>query len=270
MYSTAYIEQRAVLAVENALVKCPYIHPYLSANDRTPSWDGYVLVYRDTSEQKSALMGNSTVQIKGTTCARRELDTVLYSVSTVDLKNYHRDGGTIYFVVTVDLQTGNDKVYYCRLLPFDLQEWIAKAADQKSITMPFSELPSQDHEIMYIFMDFVRNKRKQMSFADATMPSLKSLQKENIPIAAIKFNTIGIFDDTQDMFKFISAHDTYLYAEIAGNIDVPIDKVLQPIIQERVNSPVSIGDNVYYIQPRPISLQNGGGFLLAGCFAFFR
>lgn len=49
------VEEKAITHLKDSLLNCPRLHPYLSVNDKTPSWDGEVFLYDDSSKKKDKL-----------------------------------------------------------------------------------------------------------------------------------------------------------------------------------------------------------------------
>ena len=43
--NTNKIERAAVRVVEDYIDKCPKLEPYITSNDKTPIWDGYIYIY---------------------------------------------------------------------------------------------------------------------------------------------------------------------------------------------------------------------------------
>lgn len=55
--STKRIEESATTALKLALLKCPILETYIDSNDKTPSWDGTVFVYKSDNQKKKTLEG---------------------------------------------------------------------------------------------------------------------------------------------------------------------------------------------------------------------
>ena len=60
------IEETATTALKAALLRCPILDSYIDSNDKTPSWDGTVFVYRNEKQKKADLLGKAPIQVKGT------------------------------------------------------------------------------------------------------------------------------------------------------------------------------------------------------------
>ena len=53
--NTKRIEESATAALKAALLRCPILDSYIGSNDRTPSWDGTVFVYKSEKTKKENL-----------------------------------------------------------------------------------------------------------------------------------------------------------------------------------------------------------------------
>lgn len=105
MKNTKRIEESATTALKSALLKCPILDAYIDSNDKTPSWDGTVFVYKSEDQKKENIKGRVPIQVKGTEKIFVS-DVATFSCSTVDLRNYYHDGGCIFFLVSVVPATG--------------------------------------------------------------------------------------------------------------------------------------------------------------------
>lgn len=107
--NTKRIEESATTALKAALLRCPILESYIDSNDKTPSWDGTVFVYKSEKTKKEDLAGRVPIQIKGTEKVIVS-DTATFSCSIADLNNYYKDGGCIFFLISVDLSSGNSRM----------------------------------------------------------------------------------------------------------------------------------------------------------------
>ena len=241
------IEESATSALKTSLLKCGFIDSYIDTNDKTPSWDGTVFVYTDLRQKKEDLLGRVPIQVKGTG-NRIISDQASYSCEMADLKNYYNDGGCIFFLVSVDPSDGWNKIYYVSLLTYDLADILKKAGNQKSYTIHLKTFPSDNaNEIANLFMSFVDNMRKQMSFIGKDILSLEELQEKGLLIDQLSFSTSGVGVERSDLEKHISTHDFYLYAHIKGlDVDIPVDKITNAVVSRKVNGAVAIKNTEYY------------------------
>ena len=104
--------------------------------NKTPSWDGAAFFYKSEKTKKDNLAGRVPIQIKGTEKVIVS-DTAAFSCSIADLKNYYKDGGCIFSLISVDLSSGNSRIFYKTLLVVDLDKIIKGAGKQKTRAIPY-------------------------------------------------------------------------------------------------------------------------------------
>lgn len=235
------IEESATTALKAALLRCRYIDSYIDSNDKTPSWDGSIFVYKNDKQKKSGLLGRVPIQIKGTG-NRIISEQASYACNVVDLNNYYNDGGCVFFLVSVDPTSGWYKIFFANLLTFDLASILKSAGNKGSYTIMLNAFPENDeNEMANIFMTFVQNKQKQMSFIGKDILSIKALEQRGINIKSLFFRTTGVGLNKDGIESFITTHDFYLYAKTKGlDIDIPVEKVSNPVLSRIIEGSVTI------------------------------
>lgn len=244
--STKQIETLSVNAIRDSLSLTDFLDPFIADNDKEPSWDGNVYIYESKDHKKDNLKGRIPVQIKGKECSDLSKDTITYSMSTADLKNYLYDGGAILFVVYI----GNDglcrKIYYIELPPIKLRLTLASAMEQKSKKITLKEFPTDNNRKSTIFFNCLRNCQMQSSFTEAKLLSFEELEKQGLLEGiSVPISGVGIKDDLQ---RALVTNDVYIYAKIKGSpIPQPMEILPQSLTtKETMDIEVSIGDKVYY------------------------
>ena len=125
------IEQTAVAELTRVLSRLDYISTDFNQNDKTPSWDGFILLYKSKSDLKTELIKRIPVQIKGHYQKPPYSKEITYPIEVVDLENFFKDNGAILFVVYID-DSGSSVIYYNDLTKFkistsDIQLVLSKA-----------------------------------------------------------------------------------------------------------------------------------------------
>lgn len=92
-------EGKGVTAVNEFIFDSTYLIPYIDFNDRTDSWDGFIFVYSDKSNEKKDIDGRIPVQVKTHQVEAFNEDKRSNSFDVSDLINYKNDGGVILFTV---------------------------------------------------------------------------------------------------------------------------------------------------------------------------
>lgn len=241
------IEETATTALKAALLRCPILDSYIDSNDKTPSWDGIVFVYRNEKQKKADLIGRAPIQVKGTEKVIIS-DTASFSCQVSDLNNYYRDGGCVFFLISVDASVSTAKIYYASLHVYDLKRILDDAGNQKTTTIKLERFPQDDsNEVTSIFMSFVENSRKQTSFIGKEIVSLEQLEEKGVGIESLSFNTSGVGLNIDNIGTFISTHDFYLYAKPKGlDVDIPVEKVRNAIVSKPVHGKVLVRDTEYF------------------------
>lgn len=244
--NTKRIEESATTALKAALLRCPILDSYIDSNDKTPSWDGTVFVYKSEKTKKVNLVGRVPIQIKGTEKVIVS-DTTAFSCNVADLKNYYKDGGCVFFLISVDLSSGNSRIFYKTLLVVDLDKIIKGAGKQRTITIHLNLFPTEANEISSIFMQFTDNVHKQMGFIGKDIPTFESLEANGAEITSLTFTASSIGLTWNELPKFLATHDFYLYAKVKGlDVDVPIDKVTKAIVSKPVNGEVRVKERCFF------------------------
>ncbi len=241
------IEEFSVIAVHKSLSLTDYLSPYISVNDKEPSWDGLVYIYSDKSGKKSSIIGRVSVQVKGKFCNNFPKYEIKYPIQTIDLKNYLNDGGVIYFVVYLK-ENGTGKIYYSTLTPVKLNRYLKGVGSQKTKNISLKEFPEDNNKKVNIFLNFYEDCKKQNSFAHVGFISLEDLNQESVQEITMSLTGYGFENSQTDISKIFSENEVYLYAKIKGsNILHPVDTVIKSMsLSEEVQASITIDGVIYY------------------------
>lgn len=240
------IETLSVNAVKNSIVTSEFLDQFIADNDKEPSWDGFVYIYGDKSKKKSTLKGRMPVQVKGKECDDHSKETISFSMTTVDLKNYLYDGGCVLFVVYIGNGGLTNKIYYAELTPVKIRQLLEKAKKQCNKTVHLKEFPSDNNKKATIFLNCLQNCQKQASFKEGKLLSLEELRDQGVlENILIPFSGVGYTDPQMALIK----NEVYLYAKIKGSsIPQPIDIIPQDIYtQEVVDALITIDDQLFIL-----------------------
>jgi hypothetical protein len=95
------------------------LEPEFKSNDKTPSWDGEIRVYKKNGFKKIDLEGKINVQVKTNRVKNLEKISNNIPVDPTDLRIYYKDGGVFYFVIFYKQR--EHVILYKRLLPSDIR-----------------------------------------------------------------------------------------------------------------------------------------------------
>lgn len=249
MANNKRIEEAAISILKTALLKSPYLESYIDSNDKTPSWDGNVIVYINKNGKKDSIMGKVSIQVKGTEVNPVNKDgTITYSADVADLNNYYNDGGVIFFVIFVHIPMISGEIYYTSLLPYDLNSIMESVKSKKTYAIQLKRFPDDSvDEMTNIFMSFLSDRPKQMSIIGKDLPSLKRLEDSGVMIESLSFGSTVVGINQDSIESYIVSHDIYLYAKIKGtDIEIPVEKVSEASITRQIDAPVKVKDKVFY------------------------
>lgn len=214
------IEQTAVNAVEDRVNLTRFLSSYLDNNDKTPSWDGTIYIFKSNKKTKDNLTGTIPVQIKGHEYIDFSKDTISYSIDIADLRNYLNDGGAILFVVYVkpneDQTDFLKKIYFIELTPVRINALIQECpVVQQKKAVHLKAVPSKPDDFASMVLNCYLNCKRQASFAGAKLPTVKELTEQGV-LESIQVFVSGYGDEYKGYQGFLKL-DTPLYVNIKGS-----------------------------------------------------
>lgn len=217
------IEHLACNEVNRMILQEPFkLVSEIKVNDKSPSYDGEILVYSSSKLNKGNLQGAVKVQVKGTTVNKKiKKRKISHTVCKEDLEVYKRFGeGILYFVVPINTKTGitTSQVFYNALSPLDIERYLNEInrKGNESIQINFKILA--DNQLDRICRLHLKNVEKQ------PICLIDGSKKREYQEYKIEYN-IDDFEEF-DFFENIG----YVYG-IKEDLEIPIEA----IIPENVN-----------------------------------
>mgnify|MGYP003290926261 CR=1 FL=1 len=238
------IELLAVNAVRESIIVCDYMEPYLSDNDKTPSWDGEIFIYDKPSRKKVHLRGGVKVQIKGKMQKDLTKDSISYPVSIIDLKNFQRNGNTIYFVVYISPNKVDKQIYYNDLNPVKLKHYINKAKG-KTTKITFRRFPDDAITKTNICVNLYEEGVRQIGCQEHIL-SIDDLREKNVTKINLSYTSYA--KTAPDMIQHMLDNTASLYVQLDGSdMSYPLDNTdLQIQIEHQRASEVKVGEKIFY------------------------
>lgn len=230
-------EQIAVGRVKDAILQSNILEAFIDDNDKTPSWDGNILVYKSNDTKKSNIKGKIPVQVKGTVVEKFSSETISFPFNISDLNNFLTDGGVLFFVVQI-IGVYDIKIYYTSLLPIDIDELLEKVkTNQKSVsaTLKVLNISSSSH-LESICHSFLHNKELQYSTHNYTK-DIESFNK-------ISFS---VFPDGTSFNDYMFNNEIYLYGhENSNTLPIPVSKMAVETISHKMKNEIIIDSIKYF------------------------
>lgn len=133
------IERLAKTEVDEFFTYTGFVRPYIAENDKTPVWDGNLLVYSQKREMSNdTLRFKIPLQLKGEEYSKEDFpDKTYYQISGKELELYKNDGGVLFIKVLIIGR--KRKIYYNFLTKHKLHSYI-NSMDGKSRSVRLNPL----------------------------------------------------------------------------------------------------------------------------------
>lgn len=228
-------EEDAVSEVKKCINQSSHLQAYINSNDRTPAWDGIIMIYKDN---KKIIFDTIPTQVKSKEVKKFGGSEISYSLEKCYMESYLNGGGVVFFVVQI-INSYNTKIYYSSLLPYDIKELLNKYREKEKVTFQLKELNKGNiDEIETICFNFKKDRDLQFNYKNKSV-----LQKDIIKESSKLYLKTSF--PKGDKIKYLLDNPQYLYAKTDG-VDYPIDKILIDKIKHDVPIPISIDNKIYY------------------------
>lgn len=232
---------------------------FINSGDREPCWDGHIYIHEDKKKTKKNIK-KVAAQVKGKAVRTRDAKrTISYPISCDDLRAYMMNGGTVFFVVYLNKDTGDVlQIYYVSLLPVMVKKLLDEKKSRRTISVKFHKFPADNARKTELFLNFYEESKKQVSFAGKDLPNVDDLIKkgllENI---SFSYTGLGACPDTRLLPKIIDGKSLTLYANIkGGTAPIPIeyfDEITNITTSKDTNIPISVKGHIYYDKVKTIA-----------------
>lgn len=243
---TKKTEEKALNYLKTFIEDSSVISQFISDNDKEPCWDGHLYLYSGGKRDKEHLLGRVPVQVKGTEVSKFQTKKWRFKLEKEDLKAYLHEP-TFFIVCQVKKDSRERKLFYRELLPNTIKNLLRDMDKQKSKSTLFHLLTEDLKEFEGKLLTFMRNSKKMISFADSKPFTMQDAAKKGIK--DFSFTAPVASNDNMALLKYLTTHDTYLYAKLDKDLDieVPIDGGPMKItFSKKVDRCVSVGERIFY------------------------
>ena len=243
---TKAIEEKALNYIKFFIEDSERISQYLADNDKEPCWDGHLYLYDGEGKSKKNLLGRVPIQVKGTEVEHFKTKKWKFKLEKSDLQAYLHEP-TFFIVCQIKKNSKERKLFYRELLPCSVQTLLKDMGKKESRQTLFHLLNTDLKEFEDKLLVFMNNSRKMLSFVNSAPMTMDDVFKRGIK----NFSFVSPIKPSNriELMKYLSTHDTYLYAKISKefNIDFPIaDGPMRFAFKRQENCDVRIGDRVFY------------------------
>lgn len=240
------IEVMATSAVKTSISMTAALTTYIAEKDKEPIWDGNVHVYSNSKKDLEHHKGRVPVQIKGKLVDKVNQDKITYSIRTKDLQSYLAEGGTIYFVVLIDRNIGDTKIFYVNLLPFEIIRLLEESKKQDTKNVILKPFPKINTDKVDIFFNFIRDRKYQQPTASTEkIFSLEDIVKQG----SFKEINFGYTSSkiSNDPFDYLFNNGIYIYAVTTLGTMYPVEHISQvEVASTEFSANVTIKGKIFY------------------------
>ncbi|MCD7893425.1 MAG: hypothetical protein LUG60_06945 [Erysipelotrichaceae bacterium] len=259
----------ATSAVKMAISKSEFLVPNINENDKVPILDGTVEVYRTKSRynhKNEDRYGVAHVQVKSISLERLERFKTTYRVKLLDLKSYRDVGGIILFVVSID-EEKNTKIYYAKLLPYDINTYLSTCRNKKTKSVKLFPFPTSVEEISDLFINFVKDSKIQSNIKNDVLPTIQDLTRQFGN--GIKYKISFMNTTPNNVDNYLLTHDLYLYVEINSDLELsyPVNHIDKfESIERVINENIQVDGKIYYTNYKTINKLDEKKVIFGKCF----
>lgn len=245
--STA-IEKKAILCLEEYLVDSKVVRSNVKENDKEPSWDGHLYLFRSPAKDKNVQVGRVPVQVKGHEVSKIKIKKFSFPIEVADLRAYLHEP-TVYIVCQEKINSKERLLFYRCLLPETIKHILKDKARQKTIRVHMNRMPDDVKSFEDILFTFKHDSIKQLSFSDRDPFTMKDAIDKKIN----KFSFIapGHISDKIELMGYLSTHHTFLYAQFDKElqIEIPIsDGPMEFKFHRDVKENIKVGNTVFFTE----------------------
>jgi len=245
------IEKGAIDTLRRIIRLHDKMNEFLNSNDKEPSWDGNIVIYKNSELKAEDIEYTIQTQVKGKNDERLlKRSRITYPVEYKHLRNYFKNNGIFYFVIAISDDGEKTTIFYNALTTIKLQSILKGTENKKpdqTKSIPLVRLKNDDKNELYkILMQFGHDSREVGSGELVKKSiSMKDLEK----IDSIRMTT---FASNQDEFlENINSGEVCAFGHIASaDIWVPFSYDFQKQIElfacQKITDTFSIDVIPYY------------------------
>lgn len=157
------------------------------------------------------------------------------------------------------------------MLPFELNQIIDKAGEQKTTSVKLYEFPTNKDEVANIVFNFINDKNSQVLIKSGQVYSVEDLVKQfGKDKLEYTFSFTGLGYDKDKPNEYLFEHDVYLYAKHKElDIKVPINHMWRAdVCKTELSGQIKVGEKVYYNSYAVIHKRNVNEIHIGKSFLF--
>ena len=248
------IEMGAVLALKNVIQLNDLMKEYINDNDKEPSWDGFIYLYKSDDMKAENIKYRIPVQVKGKNQENLlKKQRISYPVEYKHLRNYYKDGGAFYVVVAISDDRRKTTIFYNALTTVKLNALLKNSEKKKpdqTKNVVLERLKNDDDKLLFkVLSQFGLDREQQGSGEGEIIEKVINIDVIN-KVDSIRV-TSYLTTNEEEILKMVSSGELCLYGyrsdvdmwfpfDLEQQKDMRLKKVLQ------IDKTLGIDRQVYY------------------------
>lgn len=248
------IEMGAVLALKNVIQLNDLMKEYINDNDKEPSWDGFIYLYKSDDMKAENIKHRIPVQVKGKNQENLlKKQRISYPVEYKHLRNYYKDGGAFYVVVAISDDRRKTTIFYNALTTVKLNALLKNSEKKKpdqTKNVVLERLKNDDDKLLFkVLSQFGFDREQQGSGEGEIIEKVINIDVIN-KVDSIRV-TSYLTTNEEEILKMVSSGELCLYGyrsdvdmwfpfDLEQQKDMRLKKVLQ------IDKTLGIDRQVYY------------------------
>ncbi|MDO5151610.1 MAG: hypothetical protein Q4D76_19845, partial [Oscillospiraceae bacterium] len=248
------IEMGAVLALKYVIQLNDLMKEYINDNDKEPSWDGFIYLYKSADMKAENIKYRIPVQVKG----KNQEDLlkkkrINYPVEYKHLRNYYKDGGVFYVVVVISDDRRKTAIFYNALTTVKLNALLKKSETKKpdqTKNIVLQRLEKDDSDSLFKVLSQFGFDRSQQGSGDGEIVE-KTINIDVIDKVDSVRVTSYLTTNEEETLKMVSSGELCLYGHrsdmdlwLPFDFERQQDMRLKRVLQ--MNKSIGIDKKVYY------------------------
>lgn len=244
----------AVLALKNVIQLNDLMKEYINDNDKEPSWDGFIYLYKSDDMKAENIKYRIPVQVKGKNQENLlKKQRISYPVEYKHLRNYYKDGGAFYVVVAISDDRRKTTIFYNALTTVKLNALLKNSEKKKpdqTKNVVLERLKNDDDKLLFkVLSQFGFDREQQGSGEGEIIEKVINIDVIN-KVDSIRV-TSYLTTNEEEILKMVSSGELCLYGyrsdvdmwfpfDLEQQKDMRLKKVLQ------IDKTLGIDRQVYY------------------------
>ncbi|MGN1155773.1 MAG: hypothetical protein ACI4TK_06325, partial [Agathobacter sp.] len=248
------IEMGAVLALKNVIQLNDLMKEYINDNDKEPSWDGFIYLYKSDDMKAENIKYRIPVQVKGKNQEDMlKKQRISYPVEYKHLRNYYKDGGVFYVVVAISNDRRKTTIFYNALTTVKLNALLKNSENKKpdqTKNVVLERLKNDDDKLLFkVLSQFGFDRGQQGSGEGEIIEKAINIDVIN-KVDSIRV-TSYLTTNEDETLKMVSSGELCLYGHrsdmdmwLPFDLEQQQDMRLKRVLQ--MNRSIGIDRKVYY------------------------